>query len=508
MKKLLLALALLLSSSPAFAQCNGVFPNNTVCGNVTGANNTPRPTSPAAFFGAAGGTNGQIQYNNVGVLGGFTATGDCTINTSTGAVVCTKTNGVAFGPPATGTRSGNTSIYANTSGTLTNNHCVKIDANGNLVDSGGPCSSSTIITPEAYGAACDGVTHDEVAFQNALNAAIAANTFLQIPANVNCVLNANITDGTSLFENVLIQGAGQTSQITFLGNFGFAFNAEASYYIIQDFQLTCQSSSTTPCLKIYNASQSTAAGSIIQRVRISQSGVYGMYFQSLSETKILNNVIISTSTVGTAALFVDNTATADVGGNLISNNLIIVTAGATTYGIQLLNVGGSITSFNQMSGYGYDIRSDNNLTFGAATGMQIQNNQLDNFIVSGIWFHSTGSGGIIAHVSVSNNVLHASGPGNTAGIVFEEAPGSVKWILDLAVTGNTISTLNGNAGILLAGTTAASVTGNVIDDNGTPAGAAVQTTASMGACVLVGNVVVQYATHLSNAGSCTVAGNN
>jgi hypothetical protein len=89
MKHLVLALALLTVPSGAFAQCNGVFPNNTVCGNITGSANTPRPTNPSAFLGAAGGTNGQIQYNNAGALGGFTASGDCIINTSTGVVTCT-----------------------------------------------------------------------------------------------------------------------------------------------------------------------------------------------------------------------------------------------------------------------------------------------------------------------------------------------------------------------------------------------------------------------------------
>lgn len=72
MKKLLLALALLFIPSTAFAQCSGVFPNNTVCGNITGTSNTPRATNPAAFLGAAGGLNGQIQYNNGGALGGLT----------------------------------------------------------------------------------------------------------------------------------------------------------------------------------------------------------------------------------------------------------------------------------------------------------------------------------------------------------------------------------------------------------------------------------------------------
>ncbi len=74
MKKLLLVLTLFLTPASAWAQCNGVFANNTVCGNITGSSNLPRPTNPSAFLGAAGGTNGQIQYNNSGALGGLTDT--------------------------------------------------------------------------------------------------------------------------------------------------------------------------------------------------------------------------------------------------------------------------------------------------------------------------------------------------------------------------------------------------------------------------------------------------
>src|SRR5882762_5429029 len=96
MKRLLLVLALFLAPSAVLAQCNGVFPNNTVCGNITGASNLPRPTSPVSFLGSAGGTNGQIQYNNSGALAGFTAIQDCTTTPSTGVVLCTKTNNVAF----------------------------------------------------------------------------------------------------------------------------------------------------------------------------------------------------------------------------------------------------------------------------------------------------------------------------------------------------------------------------------------------------------------------------
>src|SRR5258708_4128937 len=49
MKKLLIALALIFLPSLAWAQCTGVFPPNTLCGNLSGS---PRP--PAAF--SAGGT--------------------------------------------------------------------------------------------------------------------------------------------------------------------------------------------------------------------------------------------------------------------------------------------------------------------------------------------------------------------------------------------------------------------------------------------------------------------
>ena len=43
MRKLLLALALFLAPTGAWAQCNGVFPNNTICGNTSGLSGLPYP---------------------------------------------------------------------------------------------------------------------------------------------------------------------------------------------------------------------------------------------------------------------------------------------------------------------------------------------------------------------------------------------------------------------------------------------------------------------------------
>lgn len=92
MKKLLLLLSLLLSPTLTWAQCNGVFPNNTACGNITGDTATPRAIPLNSFpANSPGGTTGQIQYNaGGGLFGGFTASGDATIDTATGIVTVTK----------------------------------------------------------------------------------------------------------------------------------------------------------------------------------------------------------------------------------------------------------------------------------------------------------------------------------------------------------------------------------------------------------------------------------
>lgn len=84
MKRILIALALLLCPALAQAQCNGVFPNNTLCGNISGAGNLPRPVPNSALTGVPGGTNGQTQFNNSGAFGGYTPSGDIAVVPSTG----------------------------------------------------------------------------------------------------------------------------------------------------------------------------------------------------------------------------------------------------------------------------------------------------------------------------------------------------------------------------------------------------------------------------------------
>ena len=104
MKKLLLAIALLFTPTGAWAQCNGLFPNNYICGNTSGTAAPPTAISAAAFglglnvghTAVTNGTSGDFFYDNNGVLGEVAPTG-------TGSVVLATSPSLVT--PALGTPS-------------------------------------------------------------------------------------------------------------------------------------------------------------------------------------------------------------------------------------------------------------------------------------------------------------------------------------------------------------------------------------------------------------------
>lgn len=93
MKKLLLALALTLASSSAWAQCNGIFPNATVCGNNSGSPNVPGPISIGSSVGGPGSSivgDLAIWNNTSGSLlkdQSLTATIDAAIGSTRGSIL-------------------------------------------------------------------------------------------------------------------------------------------------------------------------------------------------------------------------------------------------------------------------------------------------------------------------------------------------------------------------------------------------------------------------------------
>jgi len=127
-----------------------------------------------------GGTTGQIQFNaGSSTFGGFTLSGDCTANTATGAITCTKINGSTPGGtctnqvvtsisssgvptcgsvtnamlsnPAT-TVNGATCTLGSTcnanysTGSITSNHIAQFSGTGNQIQDGGALPTATVIT--------------------------------------------------------------------------------------------------------------------------------------------------------------------------------------------------------------------------------------------------------------------------------------------------------------------------------------------------------------------------
>lgn len=139
-KSLIAALAFLTSVGCASAQWQ--VPNNTVP--------IGRGSGVVGFKSAAGGTGTGVRClidtapPTFGTCptspsGGLTI-GSTTISGGTTSTPLLNVGGLL----ANGTRSGNTTSFATTTGTLTSGNCVKFDASGNIIDSGGPCAGGSL----------------------------------------------------------------------------------------------------------------------------------------------------------------------------------------------------------------------------------------------------------------------------------------------------------------------------------------------------------------------------
>lgn len=84
-----------------------------------------------------------ITGTNIAITCGTSCRWDVTGPASTASLTSGQpVLGGGTGAMTSGTKSGNTTTFATTTGTLTNSHCVSIDANGNLVDAGSACSGA------------------------------------------------------------------------------------------------------------------------------------------------------------------------------------------------------------------------------------------------------------------------------------------------------------------------------------------------------------------------------
>lgn len=114
--------------------CRSAIGTVTSVGWTGGLVSVANPTSTPAFTVA--GTSGGVPYFSSAST--WASSGALTANLPV-------IGGGAGAAPTVGTRSGNTTSFATTSGTLTSGNCAKFDANGNVVDHGTICASGTAV---------------------------------------------------------------------------------------------------------------------------------------------------------------------------------------------------------------------------------------------------------------------------------------------------------------------------------------------------------------------------
>ena len=123
------------TTTPTLSVSAGAIPNSALANDTMTINSTVCTLGGSCTVsgaGTPGGTSGQSQYNNAGAFGGYTMSGDATLNTSTGAITVTKSSGTPFGTAAFATLGNSGSDIPQLSAGLLNNSVINWASPGNI----------------------------------------------------------------------------------------------------------------------------------------------------------------------------------------------------------------------------------------------------------------------------------------------------------------------------------------------------------------------------------------
>ncbi len=199
---------------------------------------------PTPYFPGTTCAGGQF-FSAIAATGAFTCSGPALLTVpggGTGAASFTANlpllgNGTSA--LTQGTRSGNTTKFATSSGTLTNGDCVSLDASGNYIDAGGPCTvgggGGTVTAGTAKQLAYYAVNGNTVVG----NATLTTDTVVASGGTtaVRDIPTWNNTTGTAIYDESTTKANTAPALVT---------SAQPSYHSGYLFRLTRMYSTVTP----------------------------------------------------------------------------------------------------------------------------------------------------------------------------------------------------------------------------------------------------------------------
>lgn len=406
---------------------------------------------PPATLGVALGGTGIASGTSGGVLA-FTASGTLASSSALTANLPVIGGGAGVAP-SSGTRSGNTTSFATTTGSLTNTHLATWDASGNLVDGGAPSSGNNGPCTDFWTAGAQSPTW--TAGHTYCPSATGTYTFAAAQA-VN-VANVKILCGN---KNMVLQRTGTTDLFDVTAN---GFDIEGC-----DIDGNSQTSAGTgPLINLNNSNDSIVQNNIFTnagKTAATQTGT--VWVQRGLRTRIINNSWTTSQT--DTAIWINSQSNAfTVSDLIISGNYIPTFAPASNlYAIAVNQSGGSNISTH--------IKVDDNVIIGTTahgTGIgwlgtvSIQSSRLFGGDISRNQVYATAAMDRLIHIfgcdscTINGNILQDGG--NTIGGALLDLGD----VYDTTISGNSIyqTASFGNTGMTLADGTGDTLANNTID---------------------------------------------